>query len=98
MVMRFFRGLFGAGEAGGETAAAEASVEYNGYTITPAPEKGPNGWRIVGTISREIGGEVKVYHLGRADTSTDREAIVAMTIEKARRVIDEQGERLFTER
>ena len=98
MVMKFFRGLFAGGEARGDASAPEASVEYNGYTITPEPEKGPNGWRIVGTISREVAGEVKVYRLGRADTSTDREAIVAMTIEKARRVIDEQGERLFTER
>jgi hypothetical protein len=95
MVMRFLRGLFSSGGGAGEAPRAEPPVEYNGFTITAAPEKGPGGWRVVGSISREIGGVARVHHFGRADTSTDRDAIVSMTIEKARRVIDEQGDRLF---
>jgi hypothetical protein len=93
MVMKFLRGLFSAG--GGEAPRAEASVEYNGYTITPAPEKDPAGWRIAGTISKEVGGQRRVFRLDRADTAPDREAIVARTIDKAKRVIDEQGDRMF---
>jgi len=95
MVMKFLRGLLSPRSAAPETAPAEASVEYNGYTITPAPEKGPGGWRIAGTISKELGGDGKVYEFGRADTSPDREAIVVMTIEKAKRIIEEQGDRMF---
>jgi hypothetical protein len=95
MVMKFLRGLFSPGSAGGDTPQAEAPVEYNGFTITAAPEKGPGGWRIAGSISKDVGGVPKVHQFGRADTSTDRDAIVAMTIEKARRVIDEQGDRIF---
>jgi hypothetical protein len=98
MVMKFLRGLLSPRSAPPETSPAEASVEYNGYTITPAPEKGPGGWRIAGTISRELDGERKVHTFGRADTSPDRAAIVVMTIEKAKRIIEEQGDRIFSAR
>ncbi len=53
------------------------------------------GWRLAGTISKATGAERKVHQLVRADTSPDREAMVAMTIAKAKRLIDEQGDRLF---
>ena len=95
MVMKFLRGLFSPRSAPSGTPQAEASVEHNGYTITPAPEKGPGGWRIAGTISKELDGDRKVFEFGRADTAPDREAIVAMTIEKAKRIIEEQGDRMF---
>jgi hypothetical protein len=91
----FLRRLFSSGTRARETLRAEASVEYNGYMIAPGPEKAPGGWRVAGTIAKEIRGDRKVQHFDRADASPDREAIVAMTIEKARRIIDEQGDRLF---
>ncbi len=94
-MLGFLRRLFSPGSGASETPRADADVEYNGYTITPAPEKDSGGWRLAGTISKGSGGERKVHHLIRADTSADREAIVAMTITKAKRLIDEQGERLF---
>ena len=93
--MRFLRRLFSPGSGASETPRADASVEYNGYTITPAPEKEPGGWRLAGTISKGTGVERKVHQLIRADTSPDREAMVAMTIAKAKRLVDEQGDRLF---
>jgi hypothetical protein len=98
MVMRFLRSLFSRGGRASEPPPVVASVEYNGYTITPAPEKEAAGWRVAGTIAKDISGDRKVYRLGRADTSPDRDAIITMTIEKAKRVIDEQGERMFQER
>ncbi len=94
----FLRGLFSRGAKAEDPPRAEPSVEYNGYTITPIPEKGPGGWRLVGTISREVDGRLKVHELGRADTAPDRDVIVSMTIEKAKRVIDEQGDRMFNQR
>jgi len=96
-MVRFLRRLFSPGSGASETPRADASVEYNGYTITPAPEKEPGGWRLAGTISKRTGGDWKVHQLVRADTSPDREGIVAMTIAKAKRIIDEQGDRLFSD-
>jgi hypothetical protein len=93
--VRFLRRLFSPGSGASQTPRADASVEYSGYTITPAPEKEPGGWRLAGTISKGTGAERKVHQLVRADTSPDREAMVAMTIAKAKRLIDEQGDRLF---
>lgn len=40
-------------------------------------------------------GTRRVQRLDRADAASDRDAIVAMTIEKAKRVIDEQGDQIF---
>jgi hypothetical protein len=94
-MVRFLRRLFSPGRRTSETPRAEASVEYNGYTVTPTPQKEPGGWRLAGTISKGTGGDRKVHELVRADTSPDREAIVAMTIAKAKRIIDEQADRLF---
>ena len=95
MVRKFLRDLFSPRSGASETPRAEASVEYKGYMITAAPEHGPAGWRVAGTISKEISGSRRVHQFDRADASPDREVIVAMTIEKAKRVIDEQGARIF---
>jgi len=97
-MLEFLKGLFGPRGGRLGTPPADASVEYNGSTITPAPEKVPGGWRLGGTISKEIGDERRVHHLVRADTSPDREAIVAMMLVKAKRLLDEQGDRLFTDK
>ena len=95
MMRKFLRDLFSPRSGASETPRAEAGIEYNSYTITAAPEHGPAGWRVAGTISKEIGGLRSVHRRDRADAAPDREAIVAMTIEKAKRVIDEQGDRIF---
>jgi hypothetical protein len=93
-MLGFLRRLFSsAGDA--EASRAEASVEYEGYTITPTPAKESGGWRLVATIAKGAGPDRRVHHLSRADTSPDREGIVAMTITKAKRLIDQQGDRLF---
>jgi hypothetical protein len=94
-MLRFLKGLLGPRGGGAGTPSAEASVEYNGATITPAPEKVSGGWRLAGTISKDFGGSRRVHRLDRADTAPDRDAIVAMMIAKAKRLIDEQGDRLF---
>ena len=95
MMRRFLRGLLSPRGGASETPRAEASVEYNGYTITPGPERDLAGWRVAGTISKRVSGDPRVHQFGRADTSPDREVIIGMTIQKAKRIIDEQGDRIF---
>jgi hypothetical protein len=91
----FLRRLLGAASGPRRTAPAATTVEYEGYTITAAPEKDASGWRLAGTIARETGAHREVHHLVRADISPDRAAIVVMTIDKAKRLIDQYGDRLF---
>jgi hypothetical protein len=91
----FLRRLFSPRSGASEPPRAEEVVEYQGYTITPAPERESGGWRLVGTISKGAGPERRVHHLSRADTASDRGAVVAMMVAKAKRLIDEQGDRLF---
>src|SRR5262245_8708913 len=96
-MLRFLKGLLGPRSEAAATPASDASVEYNGATITPNPEKVSGGWRLAGTISKDFGGSRRVHRLERADTAPDREAIVQMMIVKAKRLIDDQGDRLFPE-
>jgi len=92
------RGMFGSGGQPAGAAAAEP-VEYNGFTIRPAPEKTQGGWNTAGLIVKTVGEEVKEQAFVRVDTHSDRDAAVAFSITKAKQIIDEQGERLFeTER
>ena len=92
------RNLFGGSDQASGAAAADP-VEYNGFTIRPAPEKTAGGWNTAGLIVKTIEGEVREQTFVRVDTHGDRDAAIAFSITKAKQIIDEQGERLFeTER
>ena len=97
-LMNTLRALFG-GAGASEGAAAADPVEYNGFTIRPAPEKTAGGWNTGGLITKSVGDEVKEQTFVRVDTHSDRDAAISFSITKAKQIIDEQGERLFeTER
>lgn len=82
---------------GGKPAEPKTSdsVYYNDFEIRPAPVKESNGWRVSGIVAKEIDGTSKEHEFVRADSCPDREAAVALTVRKARQLIDEQGERIF---
>ena len=88
----FFTRLFGGGR---ETAAAApdaaATVDHDGFAITPEPAKAAGGWRIGARIEKDG----RTHHLVRADTIQSRDEAVEQSVRKARQVIDEQGDRLF---
>jgi hypothetical protein len=84
--------LFG----GGSTPQAGAEpLDHNGYTITPAPIREGNSYRISARIEKEIGGETKTHTLIRADTIDNLDTAVTASTAKAKMLIDEQGDRLF---
>ena len=93
MVFEFLKKLFAGG--GGPQTATGDPVEYNGYVIVPMPQKAESGWRVAGTVSKEIDGESKTHTFIRADTSADVEGTIELTVMKAKRLIDEQGDRIF---
>ncbi len=91
----FFSRLFGGSGAG---AAREAdATESNGYTIRPAPRREAQGWLTVGTISKQFPEGLKEHRFIRADTSSSWDDAVALSIRKAKQIIDEQGDRMFRE-
>lgn len=94
MALGFLRKLFSGGEGSGGTHEAPPQ-EYNGYTIAPTPQRDAGGWRVMGTISKEVEGERKIHTFVRADTNPDLDGTVDLTVRKAKRLIDEQGDRIF---
>jgi hypothetical protein len=92
--MSFWKTLFGgAGAAAADKSAAP--VEYKGFVITPAPYKDGDQYQTAGTIEKEIAGARKEHRFIRADRHASHEAAVSFTIDKARQIIELQGERIF---
>ena len=92
-MLGFLKNVFGGGGSS-EPESAEP-VEHEGFTIVATPRKAGNGWSTEGHIRKVVGGEEKEVHFIRADTSTSRDAAITLTVSKARKIIDEQGERIF---
>ena len=92
--MSILRKLFGGGSGtAGPQPMAEASHE--GYRIVAAPMREGDQFRLAGTIEKDIRGQLRTHRLIRADMFPTAETAAQATIQKAKRVIDEQGDRLF---
>ena len=98
--MSLFSKILGrlSGGEGGETAVAAEAVEYQGYAIRPACRQEGGQWLTAGVISKEFEEEVKEHHFIRADWHSAKDAAETCAIAKAKRIIDEQGDRIFEER
>jgi len=75
--------------------APQASVEHEGYTITPSPIPEGGQFRLCGVISKNIDGELREHQLIRADMLPTINEANEFTIRKAKQAIKEQGDRLF---
>ena len=91
--MSFWKSLFGGSAA--PAAKESAPVEYNGYTIRPAPFREGDKYQTAGTIEKEIGGVRKEHRFIRADSHPSYEDAASFSVSKARQMIDLQGDRLF---
>lgn len=67
------------------------SEDYNGFTITPTPMKDGPRFRLSARIEKDG----RSHTLIRADTIDDEATAIASSLAKAKRLIDEQGDRLF---
>ena len=94
-LMDALRNLFGGAGGASEAAPAANAVDYNGYRITPAPERQASGWNTAGVISKSFPDGVKEHRFIRVDTHMSKDDAVAFSITKAQQIIDEQGDRLF---
>ena len=76
--------------------AAAAEVEYKGYLIRPTPYKNNGQYQTSGTIRKETPEGVKEHKFIRADTYASVDDANAFAIMKAKQLIDQQGDRMFT--
>lgn len=98
--MSFFKKLLGLGDkpsgASGSWEKPAEAEEHEGFRIVAHPVKEGGQYRLAGTISKEVGGEVKEHKLIRADLFTSLDEANSFTVIKAKQVIKEQGERMFS--
>jgi hypothetical protein len=87
--------LAGAATGAADVAAA-APVEYKGYRIRPAPYRANGHYQTAGTIEKDTPEGVKEHKFIRADTYQSRDDAIAFTISKAKQIIDNQGDKIFT--
>ena len=85
--------LFGGGAK--PEVPEETTETYKDFRIFAAPQTDESGYRVAARIEKEIDGEVKVHQLVRADTARSLDEANALSIRKAKQMIDEQGERIF---
>jgi hypothetical protein len=95
--MSFWSALFG-GRGGGAAEKVSDPVEYKGYVIRAAPYKNNGQYQTAGVITREIGGVMKEHRFIRADAYASYDDAVSFTLNKARQIVDLQGERMFESR
>ena len=93
-MLGFLKNVLGGGAGSREPEPADP-VEHEGFTIVATPRKAGGGWSTEGHIRKLVDGEAKEVHFIRADTSTSRDAAITLSVGKARKIIDEQGERVF---
>jgi hypothetical protein len=90
----FFRGLFGGGSGASQEAAAPGE-DYKGFTIHPTPNRQGGQWTTEAVIVKVVGEAKKEYRLIRADLFATRDDAIAASLSKAKRTIDEQGDKIF---
>jgi hypothetical protein len=93
MLRDFFTRLFGGAAA---APPEEDPIDYNGYRIRPTPFPRLGQYQTAGIIEKEIGGAVKEHRFVRAETHSSHEEAIAFSIAKAKQIVDEQGDRIFS--
>lgn len=90
--MSFFAKLFGKSPS---AQPAPEAVEYEGYNIFLALESGEGGYRVGAVIEKDFDGETKSHHMIRADRINSQEEAEQVSINKAKMLIDQMGDRIF---
>ena len=94
-ILSGIKSLFSA--SGESEAKAEEAVEYNGFNIIPSPMSEGGQFRVAATISKQISEEeVKTHNFIRSDLIPNRDECISITLRKAKMMIDQQGDRIFS--
>jgi hypothetical protein len=93
--MSFWKNLFGGGGSAASADKVGEPVEYNGFTIRPAPFKDGGQFQTAGVIEKDVGGVKREHKFIRADRHVSYEDAASFSLSKARQMIDQMGDRLF---
>lgn len=93
---KWLGGLFGGGSGGEPPTAEEEAVEYRDFRIVPQPMRQGGQFLTAGTITKDFPDGRKEHRFVRADTHASEEDARRFMVQKAQRLIDEVGDRLFT--
>lgn len=87
------KSLLGSGASpGAADQPAADSIDYKGFQISPAPIKNGHMYRVAATISKDE----ETHQLIRADEMADRQTCIDVSLRKARDMIDQQGDNIFS--
>ncbi|MGH6763875.1 MAG: HlyU family transcriptional regulator [Phyllobacterium sp.] len=93
--MSFLKKLFGGGATENKAEESASQIEHNGFLIRATPMKQGNEYLLCGVISKEVDGVIKEHQFIRADRFPAMDTAIEITFQKGRKIIDEQGLRLF---
>lgn len=93
--MSWLSKLMGGGGASAQPQAVEP-VLYNGFRILPEPMSEDGQFRLAGWIEMDVDGETRKHHLIRADIFRSREEAEQAAVSKAKQIIDQMGQQLFS--
>ena len=84
--------LFGSSKS---ADVASKTVDHKGFKVTPTPIHEDSRYRLSARIDKEVGGEARSHTLIRADVFNSQDEADEASVNKAKQMIDEQGDRLF---
>lgn len=95
--MSFLKNLFGLGGANEADATPKviAEEEYKGYRIAAVHMSAGGEFQLAGWVKKEVDGETKVHNFVRADRLPSKDDVAVVALDKARQLVDEQGDSLF---
>ena len=93
----FLKRLFGGGgDAAGAPADQAPDAEHKGVEIRAVPIRESDGqWRIAGTLTKVIDGAPATRRFMRADLLASRDMAVSSSVDKAKLIIDQNGDHLW---
>ena len=95
-MLGFLKKLLLGGDGASQSQAADA-VLIGDYRVLPTPRKEPSGWRVEGIIEKDFDGAARQHKFVRADIYMGFEDTVSVVVTKARRIIEEKGDKMFDE-
>ena len=93
--MSFLKSLFAGWSSPQSEAELGEPVEYNGFTIRAAPFKSEGQYQTAGIIAKDIAGLRREHRFIRADRHASLKDALGFSLMKAKKIVDEQGERVF---